>query len=147
MGIKQDIERDIELAHMMAADIDKVYKRYAKAALRAETDRLSRVVETKYMGCLSADELRDGLFAYGSITEDEYCAGIDFFEALGSREKQLSLIELHRKNLKEIRDRWKGTVKELQAELDELNGVVKDNRTFVEKLEAEERAQRYAQIT
>lgn len=69
-------------------------------------------------------------------------------EAQEERKRQLSCIELHRKNLKEIRDRWKGTVEELREELDEMDGTVKevDTRTAFEKLEAEERAERYTAL-
>jgi hypothetical protein len=146
MSIMQDIERDIELAKLMASDIDKVYKKYAKAALLAEQARAEKVRAEKYHDCTSVAELQNS-YGYGEITLEEYDAGRDFFEAQEARGKQLSLVEHHRKNLREIRDRWRGTAIELQRELDEMNGVVKDERTYVEKLEAEECAERYAQMT
>ena len=137
-----NIEQEIELAKMMAADIDKVYKRYAKAALKAAQERTEKIRLEKYHGCVDVEELQD-LYAYAEITLEEYDTGRDFFEEQQIRAKRLSLIEKHRQNLKDIRDRWKGTINELQQELDELNGVQKDTRTFVEKLEAQERAERY----
>ena len=145
--MKQELERDIELAKMMASDIDKVFKKYAKAALKAEQERMEKTRTEKYKDCSTPQQLQD-LYGYGEINLEEYDAGRDFFEALEERKKQLSLIELHRKNLRELRDRWKGTVKELQEELDELNGVVgaKDTRNAFERLEAEERAERYAML-
>ena len=142
---KQDIERDIELAKMMAADIDKVYKKYAKAALKDSEERLEKVRNESFHGCTNVEELQD-LYGYGSITLAEYDEGRDFMTQREERKKQLSLIEQHRKNLKDIRDRWKGTVKELQDELNQMNGVVKDKRTYIEKLEAAERAERYATL-
>ncbi len=145
MSIKQDIERDIELAKMMADDIDKVYKKYAKGALQAQQERLEKIRNEKYHGCADAVELEE-LYAYGDITTEEYDAGRDWFNEQYTRMNQLSLVEQHRKNLKELRDKWKGTVNELIAELDELNGVRKDTRTYIEKLEAQERAERYAAL-
>jgi len=133
-----NIEQEIELAKMMAADIDKVYKKYAKAALKAAQERTEKIRLEKYHGCVDVEELQN-LYAYAEITLEEYDTGRDFFEEQQIRAKRLSLIEKHRQNLKDIRDRWKGTINELQQELDELNGVQKDTRTFVEKLEAQER--------
>ena len=145
MNLKQELERDIELARMMAEDINKVYKKYAKAALQAQQERFNKIRDEKYHGCANADELHD-LYGNDEITLDEYDAGRDFFDGQEIRRVQMSLIEQHRKNLKDIRDRWKGTVNELQNELDELNGAVKDKRTYLEKLEAQERAERYAAL-
>lgn len=145
-SLKRDIEQSIELAKMMVTDIDKVYKKYAKAALKAAEDRAEKIRIESYRGCTTVNELHD-LYGYGDITEDQYYEGKVFFETREERKTQLSFIEQHRKNLKDIRDKWKGTVKELQDELDHLNGVVKDTRTYVEKLEAEERAERYAALS
>lgn len=142
-NLKRDTEQEIELAKMMVTDIDKVYKKYAKAALKALEERAERIKNEKYRGCETVEELQN-LYGYDEITLAEYDEGKDFIAAREERKKQLSLIERHRKNLKDLRDRWKGTVQELQDELNELNGVIKDNRTYVEKLEAEERAERYA---
>ncbi|MGE4213176.1 MAG: hypothetical protein AB7E42_00160 [Anaerotignaceae bacterium] len=146
MTAKQDIEQGIELAKMMATDIDRLYKKYAKSALKASEDRLEKIRNESYHGCATVEELQD-LYGYGAITLAEYDEGRDFIADMEERKKQLSLIEQHRKNLKDIRDRWKGTVKELQDELNEMNGVVKDNRTYLEKLEEEERAERYATLS
>jgi hypothetical protein len=141
MALKQDLEREIELATMMAEDIDKIYKKYAKAALEAEQKRNEKIMAEDYKGCSTEEELQQ-LYGYDEISIDEYDAGREFFIARKVRMSQLSLVAEHRKNLKEIRDRWTGTAKELQDELDEINGVEKDTRTFVEKLEAQERAER-----
>lgn len=146
MNLKRSIEQEIELAKMMATDIDKVYKKYAKAALLAAENRTEKIRNEKYRGCATTEELQC-LYGYSEITLEEYDKGRDFFKAREEREKQLSLTEQHRKNLKDIRDKWKGTAKELQDELDEMNGVIKDTRTYVEKLEAEERAERYATMS
>lgn len=140
---KHEIEQEMELAKMMVADIDKVFKKYAKAALAAEQARAEKIRDEKYKGCNDSRELQD-LYGYAELTEEEYKEGIEFFNSREDRKKQLSLIEKHRKNLRDIRDIWKGTVKELQEELDELNGVFKDTRNAFEKREAEERAERYA---
>lgn len=144
MTEKQEIKRGIELALMMVADIDKVYKKYAKAALKASEERAEKIRKEKYKECNTTEELHD-LYGYGNITLEEYDEGCDFFEMQENRRQQLSCIESHRKNLKEIRDRWKGTAMELKEELDEIDGIAKvtDTRNVFEKLEAEERAERY----
>ena len=142
INLRQEIEQEIELAKMMSADIDKVYKKYAKAALQAQQDRLEKIRDEKYRGCSTVEEL-EMVFGHGDITIDEYDEGREFLAELKTRELQLSLIERHRKNLKEIRDNWKGTVIELQRELDELNGVKKQPKlNAFEKLEQERRAER-----
>ena len=142
MVTRFEIEQEIELAKMMAEDIDKVFKKYAKAALQAQQDRTEKVRAEKYKDCENVAELQD-LFGYGDITLDEYDAGRDFFESREERMKQLSLVEKHRKNLKEIRDRWKGTINELKEELNEIDGVVKDTRNAFEKLDDERRVERF----
>jgi hypothetical protein len=141
MGLKKDIEREIELAKMMAEDIDKVYKKYAKAALEAEQKKNEKIMQEQYKGCSSEAELQQ-IYGYGEITIDEYDAGRDFFVARDVRKSQMTLVAEHRKNLKDMRDKFKGTVNELQEELDEISGVKKDTRTYLEKLEAKERAER-----
>jgi len=141
-NLMEDIEQEIELAKMMAADIDKAYKKYAKAALQAQQDRLEKIRSEKYKGCFTFEELQMA-YGYGEITIDEYDEGRDFFATMQTRESQLSLIEKHRKNLKQIRDNWKGTVIELQRELDELNGKQKERPlTAFERLEQERRTDR-----
>lgn len=145
MNLKQAIEQDIILAKMMADDLNKVFKKYAKAALKASEERNEKIKNEKYHGCTSFEELQN-LFGYGEITSDEFEEGQDFLQSREERKEQLSLVEQHRINLRYLRDKYKGTVKELQDELDEINGVVKDNRTYVEKLEAEEQMERYASL-
>lgn len=147
MVTKLEIEQEIELAKMMVADMDKVFKKYAKAAIEAEQKRQEKVRSEKYKDCDTGAELQE-LYGWGEITEDEYRSGLEFFDNKENRLKQLSLVEKHRKNLKEIRDRWKGTITELQQELgiDELNGVKKEQLTYVEQLEIEERNKRYASM-
>lgn len=140
--VKSEIEQEIELAKMMAADIDKVFKKYAKAALEAEQKRLEKIRTEKFMDCENVQELQD-LFGWGDLTEDEYRKGIEFFEGREDRRKRLSLTERHRANLKEVRDRWKGTIEELQQELDEMDGVVKEQLTYIEQLERQEREEQY----
>lgn len=140
--LRADIEQEIELAKMMVADLDKVYKKYAKAALQAQQDRLEKIRAKKYKGCSTEQELHNA-YGYGDITIDEYDEGRDFLESLKAQESQLSLIEKHRKNLKELRDNWKGTVIELQRELDELDGKQKEKPlNAFERLEQERRAER-----
>lgn len=146
MNLKQKIEQDIELAKMMAADIDKIYKKYAKAALKAQQERFDKIRDKKYRGCSNVEELHD-LYGADEITLDEYDAGRDFFEGQEKRKAQMSLIEQHRKNLKDIRDKWNGTAKELQEELDEINGVIKEKPlNAFERLEQDRRNERLAAL-
>ena len=139
---KEEIEQKIELAKMMVGDIDKLFKKYAKAALASEQSRVEKIRSEKYKGCDDIRELQD-LYGYEELIEEEYREGIEFLNGREDCKRQLSLIEKHRKNLREIRDMWKGTISELQEELNKLNGVVKDTRNAFEKLESEERAERY----
>lgn len=142
----KEIKQKIELAQMMVADLDKIFKKYAKAALAAAEARAEKIRQTKYMGCENPRELQD-LYGFGDMSQTEYEAGLDFFREREVEKSRQSLIELHRKNVKELRDRWKGTVIELQDELDELNGVEKGKPlTFIEQLEAKERQERYQVI-
>jgi hypothetical protein len=144
---EQEIEQEIELAKMMAADIDKIYKKYAKATLQAQQDRLEKIRAEKYKGCSTVEELQMA-YGYGEITIDEYDEGRDFLAAMKARESQLSLIEKHRRNLKGIRDNWKGTVIELQRELDELGGKQKEKPlNAFEMLEEERRADRLESLS
>ncbi|HBB28162.1 MAG TPA: hypothetical protein DC000_02745 [Clostridiales bacterium] len=142
---KKEIEQELELAEMMVIDIEKIYKKYAKSAQTEAEKRQEKIKSIKYFDCNNQMELQE-LYGYGEITEEEYYTGIDFFKELELSKSRKSLIELHRQNIKELRDKWKGTVKELHEELDEISGVVKDKRTYVEKLEADERAQRYSSL-
>lgn len=144
MALKQEIENDIILARMMADELDKAYKKYAKAALEVQKERFNRIRDEKYHGCTNADELHD-LYGCDEITLEEYDAGRDFFEGQEARMRQMSFVERHRKNLKDLRDRYKGTAKELQEELDDLNGVVKEKPlNAFERLEQEDRNERLA---
>jgi len=140
---KRDIEREIELAEMMVADLEKIFKKYAKAAQAEAEARQERIKSTKYFSCSNVEELQT-MYGYGELTEKEYYAGLDFFEELKLSNTRKSLIEQHRQNVKELRDRWKGTVLELTDELAELDGVKKGKPlTYIEQLEAKERNERY----
>jgi len=117
---KQQIEQEIELAKMMVKDIDNVFRKYAKAAMTAAAERKEVIRKKKYRECENKGELQE-LYGWGGLTEEAYYAGLDFFDDLELSKNRLSLIEQHRKNLQEIRDRWKGTVNELREELEELS--------------------------
>ncbi len=140
---RKEIEIEIELANMMVADLDKIFKKYAKAAQAAAEARLENIRSKKYKDCDNKEELQE-LYGFGDLSEDEYYAGLDFFDEKETNQKRLSLIEQHRQNVKELRDRWKGTEKELKQELDELDGIVYEKpQTYVEKLKAQERQERF----
>lgn len=140
MSRQQEIEQERVLAQLMVDDLDRLYKKYQKSAYKAQKEREAKRIEKEFKGCKSAQELQD-LYGYGDITIDELERGIEYFR---QDKVQYSTIELHRKNIKELRDRWRGTVNELKEELNELLGVEK--LSYVEELELSEREERYKQI-
>ena len=138
----EDIQQEITLAEMMVTDLDKIYKKYAKGALAVYEKRQEKIKESKYLECENIAELHEN-FGWGFITEEEYNEGVRFFEEMELLKDRKSLIELHRQNIKETRDNWKGTIIHLKKELDILNGVekVKPLNAF-ELLEIEMRKER-----
>ena len=110
-SMEKEIELELELAKLMVKDLEKLWKSYAKKALQAKQERETRQVKKGFMDCETREELID-LYGYGEIDEDTYNRGLDYFD--NPEKPEMSTIELHRKNIKEILSRWKGTVIELQ---------------------------------
>jgi len=135
--IEREIEKELELAKLMVKDLERLWKSYAKKALQAKQERETRQVKKGFLDCETKEELID-LYGYGEIDEDTYNRGLDYFDS--PEKPELSIIELHRKNIKEMLGRWRGTIMELQ---EELNPQVKDTENIFEKMDRLEREERY----
>ena len=136
-SMEKEIVLELELAKLMVKDLEKLWKTYAKKALQAKQEREMRQVKKGFLDCETKAELVD-LYGYGEIDEDTYNRGLDYFD--NPEKPELSTIELHRKNIKEILSRWKGTVMELQYE---LNPPVEDTENAFDKAARLEREERY----
>ena len=114
----KEIEQEILIAELIVKDLDGLYKKYRKAAYEAREERIAHDFERNFMGSKTVSELQD-MYGYGEITRSEYEQGVDYLE---SYRPELSIVELHRKELKDMRDNWRGTIKELMGEIDTLKG-------------------------
>lgn len=142
MQNKQEIERELELAKLMAADLEKLWKSYAKKALASKQER---EYKQRKRGFLEYDRVEDLIDAWGGayIDEDTYYRGLAYFEAQ-NKPPELSVIEAHRKNIKDLLERWKGTIRELDEELCPPNKGPKENA--FEKMARLEREERYRSL-
>lgn len=131
------IEEELELAKLMVKDLEKLWKSYAKKALQARQERETNQVKKGFHDCETKEELID-LYGYGDIDSETYQRGLSYFDT--PDKPKLSTIELHRKNIKDMLNRWKGTVNELK---EELNPSVKDTENIFEKMDRLEREERY----
>lgn len=136
-SIEKEIERELEIAKLMVADLEKLWKSYAKKALQAKQERETRQIKKGFLNCETREELID-LYGYGEINDETYQRGLDYFD--NPEKPELSIIELHRRNIKELLNGWKGTVKELQ---EELTPTVKQSENLFEKMDRLEREERY----
>ena len=112
---KQEIERELGLATLMVKDLQKLWSSYSKKALIAKEERELRQEKKGFMDCENEYELME---AYGSdyIDEETYRRGLDYFEN-AKKPPTLSVVETHRKRIREYLDLWKGTVNERNEEL------------------------------
>ncbi|MEG2429031.1 MAG: hypothetical protein RSA99_01480 [Oscillospiraceae bacterium] len=137
--IENEIKEELQLAELMVKDLQRLWNSYAKKALIAKQERELKQEKKGFMECENIEELADA-FGYGEMSEEIYYKGLEYFENADKPPKQ-SIVELHRKNIKKILDNWKGTVKMLN---DELNPPEKkEEETVFEKIEREEREERY----
>lgn len=134
------IEEDLELAKLMVSDLEKLWNSYAKKALQAKQERETKQAKKGFLDCETKEELID-LYGYGDIDEETYQRGLDYFD--NPEKPKLSVIELHRKNIKELLGRWQGTVKELQ---EELNPQIPQTETVFEKMDRLDREERYKNL-
>lgn len=120
------LEQELDLAKLMVKDLDKLWKSYAKKALEAKQEKKG------FCDCETKEELID-LYGYAEIDDDTYRRGLDYFDS--PKKPNLSLIELHRQNVRELLDRWRGTIKEIEDEL----APPEHKETVFERLDREER--------
>lgn len=137
---RHEIEREIELAQIMAKDLEKLWKSYAKKALAAKQERELRQEKKGFLEYNTVEELTDA-YGWGAINEETYYRGRQYFEN-SNKPPELSVIEEHRKRIKELIGRYKGTVREL---LEELNPPEKkQEENAFDKRERELRDERIA---
>lgn len=135
--LNKEMEQELELAALMVKDLKKLWSSYAKKALQARQERELKQTKKGFLDCETREELID-VYGYGEMDEDTYHRGLNYFN--NPEKVELSVIELHRKNIKEILSRWEGTIKELQ---EEIEPQIKQRENAFEKLEREEREERY----
>ena len=136
---KQEIARDLELANLMVKDLQKLWNSYAKKALIAKEEREHRQEKKGFMDCENEYELMD---AYGSdyIDEETYRRGLEYFEN-AKKPPTLSVVEAHRKRIRDYLDLWKGTVNELNEELCQHEKRPEEN--IFDKMARAEREEHY----
>lgn len=135
---KREIEREIELAKLMAKDLEKLWKSYAKKAQAAKEERERRQEKKGFLEYKTREELVEA-YGWGVIDEDTYRRGLEYFENL-KKPPERSVIEIHRSRIKELVNRYKGTIIELE---DELNPPEKEREeNAFEKRERELREER-----
>ncbi len=141
-----EVESELELAELMVKDLQKLWASYAKKALEAKQERELRQEKKGFLEYETVEELINGYgygFGYGEDEDREiYRRGLEYFENLKQPPK-LSVIEHHRANIKALLDNYKGTVKMLKDELDELEGKKNlPQESVFERLERQEREER-----
>lgn len=138
--MKKEIERELQLAEMMAKDLKKLWKSYAKKALIAKTERELKQDKKGFLEYETVEELQDG-YGWGEVDEDTYYRGIEYFEGLKNPPRE-DVIEDHRKNIKNLLDGYEGLVLTLSAELNPTEKVKEENA--FERRVREEREERNA---
>ncbi len=136
---RQEILVELECAKLMVKDLEKVWKSYSKKAYQARIERERNSTNKLFHGCECEQELQD-LYGFGEITEEVYCQGLEHFKEQ-KRPPILSTVEKHRANLKRLIASWKGSILELEQELDPVEKNPQLNA--FEKLELEEKQERY----
>lgn len=109
------IKEEIILSEMLAKDLERLWKSYAKKALVAKQERELKQEKNGFLECETEQELID-LYGYGDIDDETYYCGLDYFKNL-KKPPELSAIEKYRTKLKELINREKGTIIELNEEL------------------------------
>lgn len=140
---KQEIRNDIVISEMLIKDLNKVWKSYAKKALIAKQERELKQEKKGFLDCETERELID-LYGWGEIDEETYRRGLDYFQKI-NKPPELSIVEKYRKRLKELISREKGTIIELNEELNPTEKVPEENAfEKYERLEREERYQAFS---
>ncbi len=143
--MKLEIQEEIEMAELMVKDLTKIWKSYAKKALEAKTERELKQEKKGFLDCENENELQE-LYGFGEIDDDTYHRGLEYFKN-AKKPPKLSVIERHRKRVKDLLDNEKGTLIELKRELEpeeakqEENGFEYYDRINREKRNGELRTQ------
>ena len=135
---KKEILQEIELAELLVKDLEKAWKSYAKKALEAKQERETKQEKKGFLEYETKEELIEA-YGYDSIDEETYYRGLEYFENL-KKPPELSTIEKHREVLKSMINNAKGTIKELNEELEpEEKKHVETAFERAERLEREEK--------
>jgi len=139
-AIVQEIKEEIALSEMFLKDLEKLWKSYAKKALVAKQERELKQEKKGFLNCETIQELID-LYGYGEIDKETYYCGLDYFNSL-NKPPELSIVEKYRAKLKELINREKGTIKELNEELNPVEKQPEENAfDRFDRLKREERNQ------
>lgn len=136
---KREIAEDIEISEMFVKDLERLWKSYSKKALIAKQERELKQEKKGFLDCETKQELID-LYGYGEIDDDTYYRGLDYFDSL-NEPPELSAIEKYRVRLKDLINREKGTIKELNDELNPVEKKQPEENAFdrYDRLRREER--------
>lgn len=135
---KKEILQEIELAELLVKDLEKVWKSYSKKALEAKLERELKEEKKGFLEYETEQELIEA-WGYGAISEEAYYKGLDYFREQ-KKPPELSTIEKHREVLKSMINNAKGTIKELNEELEPEEKKHKENAfERAERLEREEK--------
>ena len=137
---KLEIKQEIELAELMVKDLEKLWKSYAKKAQAAKEERERRQEKKGFLEYETLEQLIEA-YGWGYIDEETYNRGRQYFEDL-KKPPERSIIEIHRSRIKELVNRYKGTVIELEEELNPPEKKREENA--FEKREREIREERVA---
>lgn len=132
---REEMELEIEVAELMAKDLEKIWKSCAKKAQDAKLEREKRQEKKGFMDCETVAELQDA-YGYDAIDEETYYRGLDYFENL-KKPPVLSVVEAYRRELREKANGYKSTANMLREELDPTPKAYVENA--FERLEREER--------
>lgn len=138
--VKHEIERDLELAKLMVKDLEKLWKSYAKKAQAAKEERERRQEKKGFLEYETREDIIEA-YGWGNIDEDTYRRGLEYFENL-EKPPEKTIIEMHRNRIKELVNRYKGTIIELEEELNPPEKKHEENA--FEKRERELREERIA---
>lgn len=114
---RKEARIELELARLMVKDLEKLWKSYAKKAQAAKEERERRQEKKGFLEYETLEELTEA-YGYAVIDEETYIRGQDYFKSLSNKAAERSLTETHRERIKELLNRYKGTVEYLEEELD-----------------------------
>lgn len=141
-SVTQEIKRELELAELMVKDLKRLWQSYAKKAFAAKQERELKQDKKGFLDYETVEELQEG-YGWAMIDDETYQRGIEFFENL-KKPPQKSIVEGHRANIKELINRYEGTVIELKSELNPIEKAKEENA--FQKRERELREQKHSAL-